>query len=113
MHLDLDSLVLQPLDDLFDSMLYGDNGALPVMHNATVPKNIEGFYTVDYNMGYKGLEFPGVQGGFLVIKPSMQYFDEYIRVVLEGNFLEGRGWGGKYGWYFGGAQIVSSISDLF
>ena len=24
---------------------------------------------------------------------------------MEGNYQEGRGWGGKYGWAFGGAQI--------
>jgi alpha-N-acetylglucosamine transferase len=49
-HLDLDSLVLQPFDDLFDSMLNGDNGALPVMHNKSVPEKIHAFYTKDYNM---------------------------------------------------------------
>ena len=54
--LDLDSLVLQPFDDLFDSMLNNngdnDNGALrlPVMHNKSVPENIQAFYTKDYNM---------------------------------------------------------------
>ena len=30
---------------------------------------------------------------------------EYIEIVLEGNYQDGRGWGGKYGWAFGGAQI--------
>jgi hypothetical protein len=30
---------------------------------------------------------------------------EYIEIVLEGNYVEGLGWGGRYGWAFGGAQI--------
>ncbi len=30
---------------------------------------------------------------------------EYIEIVLEGNYKENRGWRGKYGWAFGGAQI--------
>ena len=107
MHLDLDSLILQPFDDLYDSMLNGDNGALPVMHNKMVPRNIEAFYTKDYNMVQPGHKHPGVQGGFLVIKPSMDYFEEYKQVILEGNFKKGAGWGKKYGGYFGAQQIVS------
>ena len=59
-HLDLDALVLQPFDDLFDSMLHGDNGALPVMYNKSVPENIEAYYTKDYNMINPGHAHPGV-----------------------------------------------------
>ncbi len=49
-HLDLDSLILQPFDDLFDAMLDGKIDALPVMHNKSIPEDIRAFYTKDYNM---------------------------------------------------------------
>ena len=51
-HLDLDSLVVQPLDDLFDAMLgEGDGGAsVPVMFGKPLPEKIEAFFTRDYNM---------------------------------------------------------------
>jgi len=112
-HLDIDSLILQPFDDLFDSMIDGDNGKLPMMHNKTVPENIEAFYTKDYNMIGPGHKHPGVQGGFIVIKPNLDYFEEYRQTILEGNFVKGGGWGGKWGGYFGAQQIQGLCSYFF
>ena len=66
-HLDLDSLILQPLDDLFDSMLLeGDdklqsNSRLPVMHGSPVPDKVEAFFTRDYNMANLGKKFVNTQ----------------------------------------------------
>eukprot|EP00557_Chaetoceros_sp_GSL56_P007062 CAMPEP_0176504216 /NCGR_PEP_ID=MMETSP0200_2-20121128/15803_1 /TAXON_ID=947934 /ORGANISM="Chaetoceros sp., Strain GSL56" /LENGTH=480 /DNA_ID=CAMNT_0017903609 /DNA_START=33 /DNA_END=1476 /DNA_ORIENTATION=+ len=113
-HLDLDSLILAPLDDLFDAML--NNGAsenLPIMHNQTIPDKIEAFYTKDYNMVSPGHKHPGVQGGFIVVRPNMDYFDEYLRVILEGNFIRGAGWAGKWGGYYGAQQIQGLCSYFF
>ena len=112
--LDLDSLVLQPLDPLFDAIIEGENlkdetvKKLPVHdpENNKIPKRIDAFYTKDYNMINPGShEVAGVQGGFLMVRPSEKVFDEFIDLVLEGNYIEGRGWGGKYGFFFGGAQV--------
>ncbi|KAL7490168.1 hypothetical protein ACHAW6_015909 [Cyclotella cf. meneghiniana] len=112
--LDLDSLVLQPLDDLFDAIIEGDAlkeetvKKLPIhdKENAKIPKKIDAFYTKDYNMINAGNhEVAGVQGGFLMLRPSESIFDEYIDLVLEGNYIQGKGWGGKYGFFFGGAQV--------
>ena len=111
--LDLDSLVLRPFDALFDAIIEGENlsaetmGKLPI-HNPEkrIPKRIDAFYTKDYNMiNFPAHDVAGVQGGFLVVRPSEAVFDEYIDLVLEGNYIEGRGWGGKYGYFFGGAQV--------
>ena len=106
--MDLDSLVLQPLDDLFDAIILGEDESsaarsnLPIHGDKVLPKKIDAFYTRDYNMvNPGGEEHAGVQGGFLMIRPSEDSFDEYIDIVLEGNFIEGRGWGGKYGYFFG------------
>jgi len=64
-HLDLDSLIMQPLDDLFDAMLGEHDGThtgpanytdlrgsklLPIMPGKPIPKKIEAFFTRDYNM---------------------------------------------------------------
>ena len=105
--LDLDSLVLKPLDDLFDAIILGEGDStesirdrLPVHDNDNViiPSKIDAFFTKDYNMVNSGGErYAGVQGGFLVVRPSEVTFREFLEIVLEGNYIEGRGWGGKYG----------------
>lgn len=111
-HLDLDSLVLKPLDDLFDVMLESDDGLtddgtvarsrIPVMFDEPIPKQVDAFFTRDYNMINPGHKHVGVQGGFLVVRPSLAAFEEYVSIVLEGNFKQGNGWGAKgYGGYFG------------
>lgn len=111
--LDLDSLVLKPLDPLFDAIVEGEGlkqstvDKLPLHHlDGKVPKRIDAFYTKDYNMiNPFNHDVAGVQGGFLMVRPSESVFDEYIDLVLEGNYIEGKGWGGKYGYFFGGAQV--------
>ena len=120
-HLDLDSLILQPMDDLYDSMLLAHDGdvsreRIPVMFNEALPKNtkIDAFFTRDYNMVNPGHKHVGVQGGFLVLRPSMEAFHSYVNVVLEGNFKQGSGWGGKgYGGYFGAQQIQGICSYYY
>ncbi|EJK71475.1 hypothetical protein THAOC_07077, partial [Thalassiosira oceanica] len=104
--LDLDSLVLRPLDGLFDAILAGD-GVDRAEVARTVPVHdrgafvgdkarIDAFFTKDYNMINQGHEkYAGVQGGFLVLRPSEAAFEEYVDIVLEGDYREGRGWGGK------------------
>jgi len=124
-HLDLDSIVLQPLDDLFNVMLGGEGGggdtvssSVPIMFDKSLPPKVDAFYTKDYNMVHVGKKLVGVQGGFLVIKPNMDYFNEYIDIILEGNFRAGAGWQGRnnpkdhYGGYFG-AQQIQGICSLF
>jgi hypothetical protein len=137
-HLDLDSLVLKPLDDLFDVMLGDDRVTdanvgnkevgggrerlestrkrISVMHNDPLPQSgsIDAYFTRDYNMVNPGHKHVGVQGGFLIIRPSQAAFDEYIQIVLSGDFKKGNGWGGKgYGGYFGAQQIQGICSYFY
>ncbi|KAL7460009.1 hypothetical protein ACHAXS_000477 [Conticribra weissflogii] len=123
-HLDLDSLVLKPLDDLFDVMMENDvvstdDGAvarsrIPVMFDEPIPKQVDAFFTRDYNMINPGHKHVGVQGGFLVVRPSLAAFEEYVGIVLEGNFKQGNGWGGNgYGGYFGAQQIQGICSYYY
>jgi hypothetical protein len=91
-HLDLDCLVLKPLDKLFNAMLYGERQGIPAMwlndSSPDWPETIDAFFTRDYGMiGVPGRRKPhqiGVQGGFLVLRPNQTVFDEYIDLILEG-----------------------------
>lgn len=124
----VDSLILKPLDDLFHAML--DDGAssannneamaarsrIPVMFDDPLPQNnpIDAYFTRDYNMVNPGHKHVGVQGGFLIVRPNMDAFRNYVAVVLEGNFKQGNGWGGKgYGGYFGAQQIQGICSYYY
>ena len=56
----------------------------------------------------------GVQGGFLIVKPNMDAFHEYVDIVKEGRFFQGSGWEGKgYGGYFGAQQIQGICSFYY
>ncbi|KAL7524410.1 hypothetical protein ACHAXR_001557 [Thalassiosira sp. AJA248-18] len=137
-HLDLDSLVLKPLDDLFLAMLGGagddDNNnnqgnsggqfskevaearsRIPVMFNEPLPtKSIDAYFTKDYNMINPGHKHVGVQGGFIIVKPNMDAFHEYVDIVLQGQFFQGSGWERKgYGGYFGAQQIQGICSFYY
>lgn len=125
-HLDLDSLLLKPLDDLFHAML-DDGGTastdttkarsrVQVMHDNPLPTEnpIDAYFTRDYNMINPGHKHVGVQGGFLIVKPNMDAFREYVAIVLEGRFFQGSGWEGKgYGGYFGAQQIQGICSYYY
>ena len=112
-HLDLDCLILQPLDELFDAIITNhlDPSRVSVMWpNATIPPQIDAFFTRDYNMVRPGKRRPdqiGVQGGFLVVRPNHSTYDEFVQLVLEGNYIPEHGWGGplRYGGYYGAATI--------
>ena len=126
-HLDLDSLILKPMDHLFDVML-GDKESIgmeglesarkkiSVMHDEPLPQSgsFDAYFTRDYNMVKPGHKHVGVQGGFLIVRPSQAAFDEYIQIVLEGNYNERSGWGKKgYGGYYGAQQIQGICSYFY
>lgn len=122
-HLDLDCLILKPMDDLFDSMIEGPEsearGRLARQWNdQPLPTNIEAFFTRDYNLVNPGVRQPhqiGIQGGFLVVKPNMELFEEYRTIIIDGNYTRSLGWGGKlkYGGYYGAAQIQGLCAYVF
>ena len=72
-HLDMDSIVFKNMDELF-----------------AIDKEL--LYAGDYNMQAGSPAVP-VQGGFLVIKPSMARFEEFQRIIRKGDFGP-KGWGG-------------------
>ena len=126
--LDLDTLILKPMDHLFDVMLsVGDENdegqqlersardKVSVMHNDPLPpvgSSINAYFTKDYAMVQPGQEHVGVQGGFLIVRPSQAAFDEYIQIVLSGDFTPD-GWGGKHGGYYGELQIQGIVPYFY
>jgi len=116
-HFDMDCVLLRLLDDLFDAMIEGPQTAaaknLPVMFGNPLPEKIDAFFTRDYNMIKPGKKYPGFQGGFLVVRPSREAFEEYRELILEGNFVGGAGWNRTFGGYWGAQQIQGLCSYYY
>lgn len=84
-HLDMDSIVYQNMDELYNQ-----------------PYELQ--YTGDYNMATRPV--PPVQGGFLVIKPSLERFEELRSIIRKGQYSGGSGWESSHiGKFWGGATI--------
>ena len=113
-HLDLDTLVLKPLDRLYDVMINGppkdgSNGGIEVAFDdpliapsASSDSEINAFFTRDYNMAHANMKHAGVQGGFLVLRPSLEIYNEFVSIIRKGDFQQNKGWGGKgFGPFYG------------
>ncbi len=44
---------------------------------------------------------PVLQGGFLVLRPDMKVYQDYVNIIREGDFRKGSGWGGATGVFYG------------
>lgn len=113
-HLDLDVLVLKPLDDLFDMMLQGPQSVphykqFVMWPDRELPTTINAFYTLDYNMVAPRVPYKPVQGGFLVTRPDRDVYEEFRAIVREGDFRERSGWGGKVGPFHGSMTFQGII----
>eukprot|EP00536_Pseudo-nitzschia_multiseries_P000868 jgi/Psemu1/250005/estExt_Genewise1Plus.C_110057 len=115
-HLDLDTLVLQPMDSLFDWMMAGDkardfdaSGIELQWPEAEVPETINAIFTRDFNMCGPKKKVKPVQGGFLVLRPSMDVYNEFVEIIREGHFTQGGGWGGITGVFYGSMTFQGII----
>lgn len=114
-HLDFDSLILRPMDDLFDVMLGKQKdekvanslaiAKLPLSKPVDFSRPIDAAFTRDYN----SVKIPkpnspvGYQGGFLIVRPSLTVLERYRKILQRGEFsLKPRkGWGNKHGNFYG------------
>lgn len=125
-HLDLDTLVLKPMDRLYDVMIHGppkdgSNGGVDVAFGdpilpsgGTNDKNqIDAFFTRDYNMAHPGMKHVGVQGGFLVLRPSLDSYNEFVSIIRKGDFRSNGGWGGLGFGPFYGSMTFQGIIPYF
>lgn len=91
-HLDMDSVIYDNMDEIY-----------------AIDKEI--LYTGDYGM--KGNSpVPPAQGGFLVIRPSLERFEEFRAIIRKGDHT-GRGWGGSRIGNFWGGQTIQGIIPYF
>uniref|UniRef100_A0A7R9W8A3 Nucleotide-diphospho-sugar transferase domain-containing protein n=1 Tax=Pseudictyota dubia TaxID=2749911 RepID=A0A7R9W8A3_9STRA len=96
-HLDLDVLILKPIDEMFDSMLYGPESPsrqmVQVQFGQPMPRIIDAYFARDYMGVYWGGRKPvGVHGGFFVVRPSKAAFQELVDVVRQGDYTPESGW---------------------
>ncbi|GBG33220.1 Galactinol synthase 1 [Hondaea fermentalgiana] len=93
--LDMDTLIVQSLDHLFD-----------------FPEEM--LFTYDHAMDSGHSAAPPVQGGFMVLRPSVKTFERLVDIVREGDFRPGSGWAGQnIGWCWGGQTIQGLISYYY
>ncbi|KAG7348233.1 hypothetical protein IV203_016938 [Nitzschia inconspicua] len=118
-HVDLDVLILKPMDDVIDFMLHPTTRQynlqkVPLMWpEKPIPNDIQLLFTKDYNMvGPKRRDKP-FQGGFFIIKPSLEAYDEFIRIVKEGDYHVKGGWGKKVGPFYGGMTIQGLLPYFY
>jgi hypothetical protein len=78
-HWDMDVAVLQPLDDLFDVMIYPSSHSLNVAARERIerqhpekewPETVDAFLTRDVTSAKPWEKVTAVQGGFLVARPD-------------------------------------------
>ena len=88
-HMDLDTLVLKPMDDLFDIILSPtpinvDHYSNILMHhtNKTIPERVNAIFTYDYNMVTADVKFRPVQGGLIVLRPDMDVYEQFRQIYL-------------------------------
>jgi len=94
-YLDLDAVVLRPLDDLFDTIIAPSSSGCVVKarFGRPLPPRVDAFFTRDYRLVPIGRPAP-IQGGFLVVRPSPPAYDEMVQAILRGNYSSA----GDYGW---------------
>ncbi|KAL7517855.1 hypothetical protein ACHAWX_002732 [Stephanocyclus meneghinianus] len=124
-HLDLDTLVLKPMDSLFDIIIQGpptdgNNGGLGVAFGEPIVSshlgskhNINAFFTRDYDIAHREMKHVGVQGGFLVLRPSLLAFAEFSTLIRKGDFRADGGWGGLGFGPFSGSMSFQGIIPYF
>jgi hypothetical protein len=126
-HWDMDVVVLQPMDDLFDVMLFPYTHSryiharrrIELQHPTTWPiigergQVVDAFLTRDITSAKPWERVTAVQGGFLIARPNLTVFDTYISFIKEGNYTPGRGdgsgWGGLGYGGFQGAMAYQGV----
>mmetsp|Transcript_16550 Transcript_16550/g.38036 ORF Transcript_16550/g.38036 Transcript_16550/m.38036 type:complete len:460 (+) Transcript_16550:230-1609(+) len=121
-HLDLDVLINKPMDDVLDFMInprkYQDSPELfaniPVMWPShEIPNEISLIYTKDYNVVAPARKDKPYQGGFFMIKPSLETYNEFVDIVRKGDYDVKKGWGSKVGPFYGGMTIQGLLPWYF
>ncbi|KAG7355499.1 hypothetical protein IV203_000185 [Nitzschia inconspicua] len=133
-HLDLDTIVLKSMDQVFDMMTENKpttkqrqqfasestmwfKNATTATALTTMPKRIDFMFTRDYNMvdpPSKQVHQMGVQGGFLLVRPNRRDFDDMVNLILSGGdgYTISNGWGQPKDDAVGGFYGAGTIQGL-
>ena len=60
-------------------------------------------------MARPGAKHSPMQGGFLVVRPDLNVYKEFVGIVEKGDFQQGSGWGDGVGAWYGGMTIQGNI----
>lgn len=121
-HLDLDVLVMKPMDPAIDLMLYPERAATMNLSSFVmwpenpIPDEISLMFTKDYNVVAPRRRDKPFQGGFFMIKPSLKTYEEFVNIVRGGDYIDtprAKGWGGKVGPFHGGMTIQGLLPWYF
>jgi len=120
-HLDLDVVVLKPMDELFDWMLsstgdhstYDTSGIDIMWREKENPKQVNAFFTRDYNMVGPKRKYKPVQGGFLILRPDMDVYNEFVDIIRKGHFTENGGWGNVMGLFYGSMTFQGIVPYFY
>jgi hypothetical protein len=134
-HLDLDTIVLKSMDQLFDMMTtkrptlqqrqqFASESSMWYKNSTTtsplitMPQRIDFMFTRDYNMvepPRKQVFQMGVQGGFLLVRPSQDDFKDMVNLILSGgdDFTITDGWGSIVGGFYGAGTIQGLASYYY
>lgn len=121
-HMDIDFLLTRPMDHLFDAMLL-PNEQRPLNRiererdTDPWPDQINAFMTRDWPQVMPGRK-AGFQAGFIVLRPDPSVVEELVKIIKEGNYVEGfsreNGWGGKgYGGYVGAMAMQGLLAYYY
>jgi hypothetical protein len=107
-HMDIDTIMLKPFDNLFDLMLGKTTNTSRVglmWPEKHVPEFIEAAFTRDYNIAPPKRKYKPIQGGLLIFRPSMTTYRDFQAILRKGDFRDGKGWGGVVGPFYGSMTI--------
>lgn len=126
-HWDLDVALFHPMDDLFDAMIFDRQSAegkrarsrLEVQHpHQPLPSTIDAYFTRDITSAQPWEIRQGVQGGFLIARPNVQHFEQYLKFIKAANYTGGRGndrgWDGLgYGGFQGAMAYQGAVAYFY
>ena len=129
-HWDLDTAVLQPMDELWDAMLYEPHSVRgmaarqrlqvqrPQYYHSRLPDRIDAYFTRDITSSLPWERRQGVQGGFVAVRPSLEHFAQYQQFIMQANYTPGgrgpdSGWGGMGYGGFQGAMAYQGVVAFF
>jgi hypothetical protein len=107
--LDMDTMVLNPLDEALDLLLDGKVPADAASHlmypERPIPEDVWILHTSDFEMVWPDVEPKPAQGGFAIFKPNRTIYSEVMDIVREGKWDRRWGWGptrdSSTGWFYG------------